>query len=312
MGKIKNLTGLVFGNLTVDRLATKEIDHQGSDIRWWCSCCCGNKLIVRACHLVSGHTKSCRHCKIPSNFISLVNNRFGSLVPQTYIKNKAKYKCLCDCGVIVEVAAVNLKSGNTKSCGCQSKILSRRAAVMKYKDKIINGISFIEPLSASDCSGHIIWKLKCVCGKLFERPAVLIISGHTKSCGCISNSLRSKALGGTGVPYENYSLCEMIRSSPEYTLWRNDCLKKANYKCELTNDTSRDVQVHHIIPLNILIDKHHITKDNIDNFLDILYDISNGIVINTKIHREFHYLYGHNTDNAMLLEYKEILYLESV
>ena len=88
--------------------------------------------------------------------------------------------------------------------------------------------------------------------------------------------------------------------------------KKANYKCELTNDTSRDVQVHHIIPLNILIDKHHITKDNIDNFLDILYDISNGIVINTKIHREFHYLYGHNTDNAMLLEYKEILYLESV
>ena len=74
MGKIKNLTGLVFGNLTVDRLATKEIDHQGSDIRWWCSCCCGNKLIVRACHLVSGHTKSCRHCKIPSNFISLTMN----------------------------------------------------------------------------------------------------------------------------------------------------------------------------------------------------------------------------------------------
>ncbi len=33
-------------------------------------------------------------------------------------QNKPKWVCLCDCGKIVEVGGYELKSGNTKSCGC--------------------------------------------------------------------------------------------------------------------------------------------------------------------------------------------------
>lgn len=312
MGKTKDLTGLVFGNLTVVRLAVKGIEHTGTKIKWWCNCLCGNCIMVSSTHLISGHTKACRHCRIPPNYVSLVGQSFGSLVPQNYIKNEAKYECLCDCGKLIKITSVNLKSGNTKSCGCKSKVLLREAAVAKYKNKTVNGISFIKPVSSLDCSGHIVWELKCVCGKIFERPAVLIISGHTKSCGCISNNLRSKALGGTGIPYENSTVYEMIRSSPEYTSWRDVCLQKAYYKCELTNNKSHDVQVHHIIPLNMLVATYNITKDNINEFSDILYNTSNGIVMTTEIHREFHYLYGNDTNYKMLKEYKEILQMENI
>lgn len=31
------------------------------------------------------------------------------------------YKCICDCGTIINVLADSLKSGNTKSCGCMRK-----------------------------------------------------------------------------------------------------------------------------------------------------------------------------------------------
>lgn len=304
MGKLIDLTGQVFGELIVERLAIKNVDYVGTKIKWWCKCSCGNEIMVSQTHLHSGHTTRCRHCKIPSNFISLVGQRFGSLVLTEYIKNEGKYKCICDCGNETIATAINLKTGNTKSCGCQSKLLLRQAVVAKYKDKIINGISFIEPTDKFGASGHIIWKLKCVCGKIFERPAMLVVNGHIKSCGCMTSSFKSLANGGTGIPYENYNLYEMIRSTNEYALWRNECLKRANYTCELTNNTSHDVQVHHIIPLNILVDTYNITKDNISEFNAILFDISNGIVLSTLIHQEFHQIYGSDTNYQMLQEYK--------
>ena len=312
MGKFIDLTGQIFGELLIERLAVRNVDYVGPNVRWWCKCSCGALLLVRACHLVSGHTTKCKHCRIPSNFVSLVGQRFGSLVLTEYIKNKGKYKCICDCGNEILSTAINLKSGNTKSCGCQSKLLLRQSAISKYRDRIINGISFIEPISELDCSGHIIWKLKCICGNIFERPAASIVSGHTKSCGCLSNTLRSKSLGGTGIPYENYNLYEMIRSTNEYALWRNECLKRANYTCELSNNISHDVQVHHIIPLNILVDTYNITKDNISEFNDILFDISNGIVLSTAVHQEFHQIYGSDTNYQMLQEYKEFLDMENI
>ena len=51
----------------------------------------------------------------------LSGNRYGILTVQrfAYIKdNKSYWECLCDCGKIAFVPGNNLKSGNTKSCGC--------------------------------------------------------------------------------------------------------------------------------------------------------------------------------------------------
>ena len=48
--------------------------------------------------------------------------KFGNLTALEMVgRNKQRavlWKCICDCGKLVEVASGTLKSGNTKSCGC--------------------------------------------------------------------------------------------------------------------------------------------------------------------------------------------------
>ena len=44
--------------------------------------------------------------------------KYGRLEVLKYIKDINKYECLCECGVKTYVDIKDLKSGNTKSCGC--------------------------------------------------------------------------------------------------------------------------------------------------------------------------------------------------
>jgi hypothetical protein len=47
------IAGDTFGRLTlVERIATRPS-------RWRCRCLCGSEVVVRQCHLVTGHTRSC-------------------------------------------------------------------------------------------------------------------------------------------------------------------------------------------------------------------------------------------------------------
>lgn len=56
-------------------------------------------------------------------FIDLTGNRYGMLVvlERDYSSNTKliKWKCRCDCGTIKSIYGCSLKSGRSKSCGCQ-------------------------------------------------------------------------------------------------------------------------------------------------------------------------------------------------
>lgn len=70
-----------------------------------------------------------------SKRIDITGERYGKLVAIKYSHtNKAKkavWECKCDCGNVHYVTAKDLRSGNTKSCGC-TKV--ERARLLKYKD----------------------------------------------------------------------------------------------------------------------------------------------------------------------------------
>ena len=57
-----------------------------------------------------------------SKRIDIKGQRFGKLTAIEYSytnkDKKAIWKCLCDCGSTHFVAAKDLRSGNTRSCGC--------------------------------------------------------------------------------------------------------------------------------------------------------------------------------------------------
>lgn len=60
--------------------------------------------------------------KLPPKVRNLEGNVYGHLTAQKFIElgtEGAVWECLCACGNRTKVRASDLKSGNTKSCGCQ-------------------------------------------------------------------------------------------------------------------------------------------------------------------------------------------------
>lgn len=56
MGRIKDLTGMQFGKLTVIEQCGKNAEHKAL---WKCICECGNEVIVISSNLSKGTTRSC-------------------------------------------------------------------------------------------------------------------------------------------------------------------------------------------------------------------------------------------------------------
>lgn len=59
-----------------------------------------------------------------------------------------------------------------------------------------------------DKSGHIYWECRCSCGRKHEVQTNKLLSGNTKSCGCLAQEMRGKSRithGETRGPRSNWS-----------------------------------------------------------------------------------------------------------
>lgn len=96
--------------------------RSGSHIVWKCRCDCGNIAYVAGADLKSGKTKSCGCAGAHTNLMDISGQRFGRLVALEPTEKRSGsnviWLCRCDCGKIAEVSAINLRNGNTRSCGC--------------------------------------------------------------------------------------------------------------------------------------------------------------------------------------------------
>lgn len=56
-----------------------------------------------------------------ARFVDMAGSRFGRLVVVARAENvgtRAAWQCQCDCGRLTAVVGKELRSGNTRSCGC--------------------------------------------------------------------------------------------------------------------------------------------------------------------------------------------------
>jgi len=131
--KLDDLTGRIFGSLTVIRRAP---NRASSSVRWIAKCECGTEVDTQANGLRDGTKTSCSADACPfwlNRKVSVrghtVGARFGSLVVESYIlPNNARGTmavCRCDCGGSKTVRTRSLKSGQTKTCGCGTGVFDR-------------------------------------------------------------------------------------------------------------------------------------------------------------------------------------------
>ena len=117
MSKKIDETGNRYGMLTVLYQA-KERNQTGGAM-WVCKCDCGKIIVADGHSMRRGRKKSCGCLRQIKNQIG---NRYGLLTVEKFMEvNKDKqalWLCKCDCGGQVIVTGVNLRKGNTQSCGC--------------------------------------------------------------------------------------------------------------------------------------------------------------------------------------------------
>lgn len=115
-----DLTGQRFGRLTV---ISPTVAEDGA-AAWLCQCDCGNKVIYKARALRQSKTKSCGCLKMDvlhAKAKDLTGMNFGFLTVIKRVENigsRTAYLCRCQCGKEKVIAALNLTTGKTISCGC--------------------------------------------------------------------------------------------------------------------------------------------------------------------------------------------------
>lgn len=175
---------------------------------------------------------------------NLTNQKFGRLLvlerdyEMQKIAKRVCWKCECDCGNFISVRAVDLKSGHTKSCGCYKKEQCRNIGE-KYgkingkelgeKYGKINGQKNLKDLTGKNFGKLTVierdlnkdgtfWICRCSCGKTTSVASSHLLSGHTKSCGCLVKEKISFAVQAAKeantcklVPHTKFGMLEVLQ-----------------------------------------------------------------------------------------------------
>lgn len=202
-----DISGKIFGRLLVLKYLEKG--------KYLCRCECGTEKPIDKQSLIKGTTVSCGCKRI--HLLQLEGQQFGKLkvIGFAYIKNKNSYwKCQCECGKEIIVLGASLTSGNTQSCGCLKK-------GSRIKD--LTGFSFgrLKVLALEKIEDErAFWKCQCQCGEIVTVNSHYLVSGDTKSCGCLKSSYGEELIAD--ILKENN-----IPFSTQY--WFTDCRDKAPF-----------------------------------------------------------------------------------
>lgn len=194
---MKNEIGHRYGKL----LVIDRAPNINSSARWLCKCDCGNTVIAMGHHLRSGSKKSCG-CLQHKN---IVGQRFGRLVVLEELPG-SRIRCKCDCGNETVVLRPNLRSGNTKSCGCLRKESSYLDLTGRRFGRL-TAVRIVEDPPVPNC--HKQWLCRCDCGNEMVVPSSSLTSGATRSCGCLIGISRIKDEVGN-----RYGKLTVIGSAP--------------------------------------------------------------------------------------------------
>ena len=171
---------------------------------WKCVCECGNESIVDTTSLNTGRTKQCWECAhYESNLHKrkdYTGNRFGKLIvlqmkyPDRLLKNnRTQAICQCDCGEVItkdiDKLIRNLKEGYISSCGCRRKEYAQEQTI----DVVGKKYGRLTPLYYVSQGSRLKAMCQCDCGKTKIVAKADLLSGSSKSCGCLQKEITGKA-----------------------------------------------------------------------------------------------------------------------
>ena len=162
---------------------------------WLCKCECGTERAVCGSDLKAGKSLSCggKNCRTSEKLINEIGNTYGRLTVLKRAPNdmsgKAYWICQCECGKIITVNGVDLRSGHTQSCGCYQRDRTSEACKIDLIGQTIGNFTILEYAQKKyEDSVSSKWRCKCnLCGNenVFIKTAEL---KRQYSCGCVFES----------------------------------------------------------------------------------------------------------------------------
>lgn len=274
----KDLIGQKFTRWTVLNITERDCYGQW---QYECVCDCGTiKQVVRQ-SLLNGKSQSCgclnselvskrlieRHSQNDTwkEFIGKTFDRLMVINRSEHKNNDGRYTyiCRCECGKEVNVTKNNLVSKRTRSCGClNSEIHKERFKECResfnfteYLNKTFNRLTIIKYDGFIDKEHR--FTCQCLCGTVKENIIIHnILSGNTKSCGCIRTEIQLEGLDGYEAIVNKRERGKFTRSE-----LRKQIIKRDSYKCFLCNCEDVVFHVHHILEWKDDVDQRFTCKN---------------------------------------------------
>lgn len=177
--------------------------------------------------------------KMPTDkrFVDLTCKRFGMLTVLFYDgKNdngKHKWMCQCDCKNTKSIRGHDLKSGNTRSCGCGRSQISK-SQLLDLTGMVFGKLSIIKYAGVSKMfrggKRNHVWLCQCDCGSEVTVSGDSLRSGNTQSCGCYQKEkVRERIIDLTGKKFDKLTVVKYVCHKWHQPCW--ECI------CECGNTT---------------------------------------------------------------------------
>ena len=168
--------------------------------------------------------------------------------------------CRCECGAKSLVLRRNLRSGNTKSCGCQGA------------SRIQPGMVFTRLTVVAEANRDrdgILWACHCQCGKQTTVHACDLRGGKTRSCGCLRalNGKKPDGLASAHVLFTSYHRKARERTI-SFSLTFEQALRLFTGNCYLCGAAPNNVRTYRLGRTSFT----HSGIDRIDNVRGYLPD----------------------------------------
>ena len=175
---MEDLTGRVFGGLQV-----LEQDKEQENF-WRCRCGCGREVSVSGKELLDGTKRSCGCGRKRLHCGDITGMRSGRLVAVRPTDQKRRssvlWLCKCDCGGEILAEPYKIRNKVIASCGC----IRTEKKIKDITGQRFGRLVALERLNKKRGSSFL-WRCQCDCGKTVETSANSLLSGNTRSCGCL-------------------------------------------------------------------------------------------------------------------------------
>lgn len=187
---MEDLTGRVFGGLQVIG------QNEGNTALWNCRCGCGKEITLSAKELLEEHRQSCGCGRKRIHCGDITGMRSGRLVAVEPTNEKRRssvlWRCKCDCGGEILAEPYKIRNKVIASCGC----IRTEKKIKDITGHKFGRLTALERLDKKRGSSFM-WHCQCDCGNTLDTSANSLLSGNTRSCGC----LRVEAIKRTNAKY---------------------------------------------------------------------------------------------------------------